>query len=163
MIMLGFLFCCCSVRVFLAAHQSARIGVYRKRGLSSACWAVGSEAGDLLGESLLKGSENGSLLSALEDSALVPFGTVDAEITQEITDFFVSDAEGDPDCPSEGYSSIEQALNSLCEGKVRESASCFAFLPQISFHYHSRVYAEEIWLYLSVSPKQVLVVNEDSY
>ncbi|KAI6671141.1 hypothetical protein NL676_006026 [Syzygium grande] len=107
-----------SVRVFLVAHQSARIGVYRKRGLSSACWAVGSEAGDLLGESLLKGSENGSLLSALEDSASVPFGTVDAEITQEIIDFFVSDAEGDPDCPSEGYSSIEQALNSLCEGKI---------------------------------------------
>ncbi|KAF8010688.1 hypothetical protein BT93_J1365 [Corymbia citriodora subsp. variegata] len=120
MMMMGFLFCCCSVRVVLAAHQSARIGVYGRQGLSSACLALGSEAGDLLDGSSLKGSENGSLLSALEDSASpsAPFGTVDAEITQETIDFFVSDAEGDPDCPSEGYSSIEQALNSLREGKI---------------------------------------------
>ncbi|XP_030524141.1 monofunctional riboflavin biosynthesis protein RIBA 3, chloroplastic isoform X1 [Rhodamnia argentea] len=107
-----------SVRELLAAHQSAKIGVYRKQGLNSACWAVGSEAGDLLDESTVKGTENGSLLSALEDSAWAPFGTVDAEITQEMIDFFVSEAEGDPDCPSEGYSSIEQALNSLREGKI---------------------------------------------
>jgi len=103
--------------------------------LSSACWAVRSDSGDLLGKSSLKGSENGSLLSALDGSASVPFGTVDAEITQETIDFFVSDAEGDPDSPSEGYSSIEQAIKSLREGKVSKHASCFALLPQIPFHY----------------------------
>ncbi|XP_012064968.1 monofunctional riboflavin biosynthesis protein RIBA 3, chloroplastic isoform X2 [Jatropha curcas] len=46
-----------------------------------------------------------------------PFGTLDAEITPETIDFFVSDAEGDPDCPTPGYSSIEQALNTLRQGK----------------------------------------------
>ncbi|KAL3720102.1 hypothetical protein ACJRO7_005005 [Eucalyptus globulus] len=122
-IMSGFLFCCCSVPVLLAAHQSTRIGGYQRQGLSSACWAVRSDSGDLLGKSSLKGSENGSLLSALDGSASVPFGTVDAEITQETIDFFVSDAEGDPDSPSEGYSSIEQAINSLREGKDAKSGS----------------------------------------
>lgn len=38
------------------------------------------------------------------------FGTVGAEITQQTVDFFVSDAEGDPDRPSEGYSSIDEAI-----------------------------------------------------
>lgn len=103
--------------MLLAAHQSTRIRGYQRQGLSSACWAVRSDSGDLLGKSSLKGSENGSLLSALDGSASVPFGTVEAEITQETIDFFVSDAEGDPDSPSEGYSSIEQAINSLREGK----------------------------------------------
>lgn len=45
--------------------------------------------------------ENGSLLSA--------------EIT---IDFFVSETEGDPDCPTKGYSSIGEALNALSQGKV---------------------------------------------
>lgn len=67
----------------------------------------------------MKGGQNGSVLGAIDESSSAPFGTVDAEITQETIDFFVSDAKGDPDCPSEGYSSIEQALNSLRQGKVR--------------------------------------------
>ena len=78
----------------------------------------GVGAGNLFDDSTLKGSENGSLLGAFDESASAPFGTLDAEITPEIIDFFVSDAEGDPDCPSDGYSSIEQALNTLRQGKV---------------------------------------------
>ena len=69
-------------------------------------------------ESFLKGSENGSLLGAFDETVPAPFGTIDAEITHETIDFFVSDAEGDPDCPTKGYSSIEQGLNTLREGKV---------------------------------------------
>lgn len=46
------------------------------------------------------------------------FDHVDAELTPETVDFFVSDAEGDPDCPTQGYSSIELALQSLRQGKV---------------------------------------------
>lgn len=53
----------------------------------------------------------------MEESTSTPFKTVDAEITPETIDFFVSDAEGDPDCPSRGFSSIQQALNSLRQGK----------------------------------------------
>ncbi|KAH0896319.1 hypothetical protein HID58_045887 [Brassica napus] len=45
------------------------------------------------------------------------FDHVDAELTPETVDFFVSDAEGDPDCPTQGYSSIELALQSLRQGK----------------------------------------------
>jgi 3,4-dihydroxy 2-butanone 4-phosphate synthase/GTP cyclohydrolase II len=52
---------------------------------------------------------------SLFDSA--SFETVDAEITPETDDFFVSDAEGDPDCPTQGYSSIELALQALRKGK----------------------------------------------
>ncbi|KAL8496845.1 hypothetical protein ACS0TY_020505 [Phlomoides rotata] len=52
------------------------------------------------------------------ESSPVPFPTVlKAEITQETIDFFVSDAEGDPDCPSSGYSSIDHALTALRQQK----------------------------------------------
>ena len=46
------------------------------------------------------------------------FDHVDAELTPQTVDFFVSDAEGDPDCRTQGYSSIELALQSLRQGKV---------------------------------------------
>ena len=69
-------------------------------------------------KSPLRGNENGYVLDPLEGPASAPFGTLDAEITPETYDFFVSDAEGDPDCPSDGFSSIEQALNTLRQGKV---------------------------------------------
>lgn len=62
------------------------------------------------GDSFTVENQNGSLKS-------VPFGTLDAEITPETTDFFVSDAEGDPDCPTKGFASIEQAIDTLKEGK----------------------------------------------
>ena len=80
----------------------------------------GVGADNLFDESPVGGNENGSLLGAFDDSASAPasFGTLDAEITPETADFFVSDAEGDPDCPSEGFSSVEQALNMLRQGKV---------------------------------------------
>ena len=32
----------------------------------------------------------------------------------------MSDAEGDPDKPTDGFSSIDQAINALREGKVCE-------------------------------------------
>ncbi|XP_074290727.1 monofunctional riboflavin biosynthesis protein RIBA 3, chloroplastic [Silene latifolia] len=47
----------------------------------------------------------------------VPLTTLNAEITPETVDFFVSDAQGDPDCPTKGYSSIDQALLTLKQGK----------------------------------------------
>lgn len=97
------------------------IGIQGHRWLNSGCWAVrepGIGADNLFDESPMGGNENGSLLGGLDDSSSAPFGTVEAEITAETSDFFVSDAEGDPDCPTEGFSSIEQALNMLCQGKV---------------------------------------------
>ncbi|KAI3937971.1 hypothetical protein MKX01_027898 [Papaver californicum] len=60
-----------------------------------------------------KENQNGSL----------PFKTLKAEITKETVDFFVSDAEGDPDCPTDGFSSIDQALVALRQGKVGSSYS----------------------------------------
>lgn len=105
-----------------AAPQSLGFGpYYRQRWFNSTCWAVGvsgTGAENLFDDHTLEGNENGSLLVSLDESPTVTFGTVDAEITPETIDFFVSDAEGDPDCPSEGYSSIEQALNALRQGKV---------------------------------------------
>ncbi|GAB2286025.1 Monofunctional riboflavin biosynthesis protein RIBA 3, chloroplastic [Dionaea muscipula] len=62
-------------------------------------------------------NQNESFSSPLDDTVAVPFRTSDAEITLETTDFFVSDADGDPDRPTKGYSSIEQALAALSQGK----------------------------------------------
>lgn len=81
----------------------------------------GVGAGNVFDKIPLKANENGSVLGALEGPTSAPFGTLDAEITPETIDFFVSDAEGDPDSPSEGFSSIEQALNTLRQGKVAYS------------------------------------------
>lgn len=78
----------------------------KNRVSRSTCWAAGNSFDDQMP---LESSENGSLPL---------FGTLSAEITPETTDFFVSDAEGDPDCPSEGFSSIGEALTSLRQGKV---------------------------------------------
>ncbi|XP_068312046.1 monofunctional riboflavin biosynthesis protein RIBA 3, chloroplastic [Pyrus communis] len=109
-------------------HRSLAVRqcLFRQSWLNPTCWAigvsessVGAAGNNLFGDAnYLKGSENGSLLGGLDESASAgPFGTLDAEITPETVDFFVSDAEGDPDCPSDGYSSIEQALNTLRQGK----------------------------------------------
>lgn len=65
-----------------------------------------------------KGENNGSIFGGLDGSD-VSFGTLSAEITQETVDFFVSEAEGDPDRPSERYSSIDKAIDALRQGKVR--------------------------------------------
>ncbi|KAJ8636912.1 hypothetical protein MRB53_011179 [Persea americana] len=85
-----------------------------------ACLATGDDGfkgGDLLGGGSLKGNENGSVFKSFDESGTALFGTLSAEITPETIDFFVSDAEGDPDCPSKGFASIEQALNTLRQGK----------------------------------------------
>lgn len=90
--------------------HSARFGLWKNNVTNLALYAVGfSKVGveDMFDDSDLKRNENGAIL-----------GTFDSEITQENNDFFVSEAEGDPDCPSKGYSSIEHALNALREGKV---------------------------------------------
>lgn len=105
----------------MAACQSTGFYLYKHRLLNHPCLATRISrvgAGNLYDDSTLKGTENGSLLGSFDESASAPFGTLDAEITPETIDFFVSDAEGDPDCPSDGYSSIEQALNTLRQGKV---------------------------------------------
>ncbi|EEF28032.1 GTP cyclohydrolase II, putative [Ricinus communis] len=106
-------------QLFSAPHSTG-IGPYKHKFSSPTCWATGVTgigAGNLSDDSSSKGSENGSLLGSFHESTSAPFGTLDAEITPETIDFFVSDAEGDPDCPTPGYSSIEQALNTLRQGK----------------------------------------------
>lgn len=108
---------------FFAVPPSLGFAIYRQRWLNPIICSIGvsgSGAGNLFNDPNLKATENGSLLGGLDESASSTplIGTLDAEITPETIDFFVSDAEGDPDCPSEGYSSIEQALNTLQQGKV---------------------------------------------
>ncbi|XP_047095244.1 probable monofunctional riboflavin biosynthesis protein RIBA 3, chloroplastic isoform X1 [Lolium rigidum] len=93
--------------------NSIGFAVIRKGLLRLRCYAIGDEGG--LNDPL-KENKNGPVFQELNGSA-ASFRTVGAEITQETGDFFVSDAEGDPDKPTEGFSSIEDALNSLREGK----------------------------------------------
>ncbi|KAL6011232.1 putative monofunctional riboflavin biosynthesis protein RIBA 3, chloroplastic [Asimina triloba] len=88
--------------------------------LSFSCQAAARDefgGGNLFGGGSLKGSENGSLLDAFDESGAATFGTLSAQITPETVDFFVSDAEGDPDCPSDGFSSIDRAIDALRSGK----------------------------------------------
>lgn len=108
-------------RSCVTTHPSARFGLWKNRAWNKAfCIARFSAAGiddvfEFDDSNLKRNYENGSLLAgALNES----FGTLDAEITPETNEFFVSDAEGDPDCPSKGYSSIEHALDALRHGKV---------------------------------------------
>ncbi|KAF5181729.1 3,4-dihydroxy-2-butanone 4-phosphate synthase [Thalictrum thalictroides] len=93
----------------LSASPCLVIGFKRNSLLSYGCQAVNVKGvgGDFLDEASVIGNQNG----------LSTFRTLDAEITQETIDFFVSDAEGDPDCPTDGFSSIEHALNTLRQGK----------------------------------------------
>ncbi|XP_057956255.1 monofunctional riboflavin biosynthesis protein RIBA 3, chloroplastic [Malania oleifera] len=132
-----------SHRHFPTQSIGIRFGLYKQRCFDSTSWALGVSrigAGNVFDESFLKengngslsgafdhdsapllkslnGNDNGSLLGGFDESVSARFRAVDAEITPETIDFFVSDAEGDPDCPSEGFSSIEQALNALLLGK----------------------------------------------
>ena len=84
------------------------------------CYALGDELGGSgqVNQPFNK-SNNGPIFQELNASG-ASFRTVGAEITQETGDFFVSDAEGDPDKPTDGFSSIDQAINALREGKVGE-------------------------------------------
>ena len=79
------------------------------------CWASSFDAaGNSFDDQTSSKLENvnGSLES-------VSFGTLfDTKITPETHDFFVSDANGDPDCPTKGYSSIDHAIINLKQGKV---------------------------------------------
>uniref|UniRef100_A0ACD5U1V4 Uncharacterized protein n=2 Tax=Avena sativa TaxID=4498 RepID=A0ACD5U1V4_AVESA len=87
--------------------------VIRKGCLKLRCFAIGDS--DRLNDPLME-NKNVPVSQGLNGSS-ASFRTVGAEITQETGDFFVSDAEGDPDKPTEGFSSIEDAINSLREGK----------------------------------------------
>ena len=61
---------------------------------------------------------NKSLLASTElNTDSIAFGTVAAEITQETDQFFLSEADVDPDCPSEGFCSIPEAIKAIRQGK----------------------------------------------
>ncbi|KAK7402170.1 hypothetical protein VNO78_14222 [Psophocarpus tetragonolobus] len=90
----------------IRSYQSARVGLWKNK----ACCGVGVGIED---DNYLHRNKNRSLLCACNNNS-ASFGTLDAPQT---TDFFVSDAEGDPDSPSKGYSSIAQALFALRQGK----------------------------------------------
>ncbi|EAY98322.1 hypothetical protein OsI_20232 [Oryza sativa Indica Group] len=96
--------------------NSIGFAVIRKGSLKLRCYAIGGLGG---GENLndpLKESNNGPVLQGFNGSS-ASFRTVGAKITQETGDFFVSDAEGDPDKPTDGFSSIDEAIGALREGK----------------------------------------------
>ncbi|KAH6814106.1 monofunctional riboflavin biosynthesis protein RIBA 3 [Perilla frutescens var. frutescens] len=90
---------------FAVWPQKTAVFSKNRRWKLATCLALGS-------------SDEKSNANGLSDEASTsPFGTLEAEITQETIDFFVSDAEGDPDRPSPGYSAIEQALSALRQEK----------------------------------------------
>jgi 3,4-dihydroxy 2-butanone 4-phosphate synthase / GTP cyclohydrolase II len=100
--------------------NSIGFAVIKKGCLKLRCYAIGDELGGpgRLSKHFVENS-NGPVFQGLDASA-GSFRTVGAEITQDTGDFFVSDAEGDPDKPTDGFSSIDQAIGALREGKVGE-------------------------------------------
>ncbi|XP_020528652.1 probable bifunctional riboflavin biosynthesis protein RIBA 1, chloroplastic isoform X2 [Amborella trichopoda] len=50
-------------------------------------------------------------------NATSAFGTVAAEITPRVDEFFEDSSDGDLDCPSEGFSSIPEAIEDIRQGK----------------------------------------------
>ncbi|KAJ4972316.1 hypothetical protein NE237_005415 [Protea cynaroides] len=99
-----------------AINQNLGLGPSRSKWLKLNC-GTRSGGGSWFDGASLDGNENAAFPGAFNESAMAPFETLNAEITPETIDFFVSDAEGDPDCPSKGFSSIDQALNALRQGK----------------------------------------------
>ncbi|KAG8387791.1 hypothetical protein BUALT_Bualt02G0057900 [Buddleja alternifolia] len=98
--------------------KSVGLGISRNKPWKlTPCWAVGLSSGNISDDENIFNIHNlnGSLFD--DESSPAPFKTLEAEITQETIDFFVSDAEGDPDRPSPGYASIEQALAALRQKK----------------------------------------------
>ncbi|KAG8040757.1 hypothetical protein GUJ93_ZPchr0337g7079 [Zizania palustris] len=75
----------------------------------------------------LKENNNGPVLQGLNGSGAF-FRAIGAKITQETGDFFVSDAEGDPDKPTDGFSSIDEAISALHEGKTFMAASLLGLI-----------------------------------
>ncbi|XP_016470454.1 monofunctional riboflavin biosynthesis protein RIBA 3, chloroplastic-like [Nicotiana tabacum] len=99
-----------SSNCFGTCQNIVGFGQYRKRTVFTTCCSTGINP--------FESNQNGSVFGGLNDqNSSVPFETLSAEITPETIDFFVSDAEGDPDCPTSGYSSIGEALTALREGK----------------------------------------------
>lgn len=97
--------------------NSIGFAVIKKGCLKLRCYAIGDELGGpgRFSKHFIDNS-NGPVFQGLDASA-GSFRTVGAEITQDTGDFFVSDAEGDPDKPTDGFSSIDQAIGALREGK----------------------------------------------
>ncbi|WVZ98860.1 hypothetical protein U9M48_044237 [Paspalum notatum var. saurae] len=92
--------------------NSIAFAVIRKRCLKLRCYAIQGSLNNPFSE-----SNNGPVFQGIDASG-ASFRTVGAEITQETGDFFVSDAERDPDKPTDGFSSIDQAISALREGKL---------------------------------------------
>lgn len=91
---------------------------FRQRPTDAFTWRAVGFSGELSDESTsLELNQNGTVFNTLSGSSPTNFRTLDAEITPKTSDFFVSDADGDPDCPTPGYSSIDQALMALRQGK----------------------------------------------
>lgn len=111
---------CINCRRSFAGLHGLGSGLSSKRRFRFPSYAVRQDGigGAEFLEGSSKGENNGSIFGGLDGSD-VSFGTLSAEITQETVDFFVSEAEGDPDRPSERYSSIDKAIDALRQGKVR--------------------------------------------
>ena len=84
-----------------------KIGKCKLRGLRFVC----SAAADLFDDNLAAKNGNGAAAAA----AAAALG-LEAETTPDVVDFF--DDEDDPDCPSDGYSSIQTAVDAISQGKV---------------------------------------------
>ncbi|XP_022948312.1 monofunctional riboflavin biosynthesis protein RIBA 3, chloroplastic-like [Cucurbita moschata] len=84
-----------------------KIGKCKLRGLRFVC----SAAADLFDDNLAAKNGNGAAAAAAAAAAL----GLEAETTPDVVDFF--DDEDDPDCPSEGYSSIQNAVDAISQGK----------------------------------------------
>lgn len=110
------------------SYRSPRFAATWWSWVNGSCWEINASEnsdGNVFDESPLRRGIHGSLFDSASSETLG---------APETVDFFVSDAEGDPDCPTQGYSSIELALQALCQGKVCSWTFLRSFLTFFSYN-----------------------------
>lgn len=62
--------------------------------------------------------QDNAIVTSMLQSDAVALGTIAADMAAVIDDFSIDNGELDLDCPTEGFSSISEAIEDIRQGKV---------------------------------------------
>ena len=100
---------------YVSTHQ---IRLTLHSGIANGAATSNAHEDDSVSESTSSVAFDGSVLSSDTRAAESNLEILTATITQQTDQFFSSETEGDPDQPSEGLSSIKDAIEAIREGKA---------------------------------------------
>jgi hypothetical protein len=100
---------------YVATHQITLPVHSKKLGETASCYA---HENDTVRESASSGAFDGTFFSPETTATEANLEILTARITEPTEPFFSSETEGDPDQPSEGMSSITDAIEAIRDGKV---------------------------------------------